>query len=155
MDKPVEKWKESSGNSCSDNVVALIACSSKKAPTKREACKLYQGELFKKSVLYCKQRNIKYFILSAKYGLISPDQIISPYNLSLNNMNKTEKKNWYMKVNKQLYDEGIEEAIILAGKNYHEGLNIKKIMVLPSKGIGYQLHFLQNQIKPRGIFDEQ
>ena len=71
--------------------IAFIGCSKKKKSSPCIAEKLYQGELFKKSLKYCLQEKFdEIFILSAKYGILSLSDIISPYEKTLNNFSKIE-----------------------------------------------------------------
>jgi hypothetical protein len=60
--------------------VLITACGNKKEDKPMEAAKLYKSSrirhLYKKS----KELDIPFFILSAKYGLVSGDDVIEPYN---------------------------------------------------------------------------
>lgn len=108
--------------------IALIACSKRKLPQRAKARDLYQGTIFKKSLEYA-EKKLKadiIFILSAQYGLIKDiDQIIEPYDLTLNNMKKAEIKLWAKDVVNSLRsvsDLNADQFIILAGKKYREFL---------------------------------
>ncbi|MFJ7976654.1 DUF6884 domain-containing protein [Peribacillus sp. NPDC096379] len=49
--------------------------------------------MFSKAVKYIEQNNYdNWFILSAKYGLLSKEQMIVPYDLTLKNMKVSERK---------------------------------------------------------------
>ena len=54
------------------STVGFISCVSLKGKNKSEARELYVSPLFQKSKDYAIKRLDKYFILSAKYGLLSP-----------------------------------------------------------------------------------
>ena len=71
---------------------------------------MYISDLFKKSLAYAKKHADKVFILSAKYGLLTLDEIIYPYEKTLNKMSEYEKKRWAYKVFRQFIDGG---AIIM------------------------------------------
>lgn len=63
--------------------------------------------------------------MSAKYKLLELDDIISPYELTLNRMNKQQQKKWAYDVYLQLKSKGQdfnEEAIFLCGENYRKYL---------------------------------
>ena len=69
--------------------VVLIACCSKKQNIRCKAKDMYISPLFKYSYKYASQLKPDYiFILSAKYGLINVDDIIEPYNETLNKKSK-------------------------------------------------------------------
>ena len=134
--------------------VVLISCVSKKLNLKSIAKELYVSPLFKYNLTYAYSLNPdKIFILSAKYGLVSLDEEIEPYNKTLNKMNKEERKEWANKVLSQLkekVDLDNDEIIFLAGKKYREYLikGIKNYKI-PLKGlsIGKQLKFLKEKTK--------
>lgn len=48
---------------------------------------MYVSDLFKKSLEYARRLNpAKIYILSAKYGLLELDDMIEPYEITLNEM---------------------------------------------------------------------
>ena len=82
--------------------IVFISCVSKKLDKKAKAEDLYISPLFKMNLIYAKSLSpSKIFILSAKYGLLNLEDIISPYDLTLNTMKITEVKSWAEKVRKQ------------------------------------------------------
>lgn len=141
----MEKWKESS----SHRKIAFIACSKTKNNSPCTAEKMYQGELFKKSLKYCKNNYDIVFILSAKYGLLELNDFIEPYEETLNNKTEQEKKQWAEIIKTQMKEKNIfsSEVDILAGKNYYKYLNYNNIPLADKKGIGYQLQWLSEQLK--------
>ncbi len=115
---------------------------------------LYISPLFKKALAYAhtlKPHNI--FILSAKYHLVPLDQVISPYDLTLNDMSTKGIKSWADKVAEQLKEEADldrDEFVFLAGANYRKFLiaRMKRYKVpMEGLGIGKQLSFLTNRLK--------
>lgn len=61
--------------------VLIIACSSQKAPVEKAPAKdLYTGNLFIKARKLAEMHNVPYWILSAKYGIIMPDDVIETYD---------------------------------------------------------------------------
>jgi hypothetical protein len=114
--------------------IILVSCSSKKATLKCEAEEMYTSTLFKSSLSYAKklQPDVIY-VLSAKYGLLSLNEVIKPYNVTLaiapiaNRkeglvvLDGTSKKAWGVNVIKQLSavaDLQKDQFIFLAGKAY-------------------------------------
>ena len=132
--------------------IVLISCVSKKLPYKAKAKDLYISTLFKLNYQYAKSLNPdKIFILSAKYGLLNPEQEIEPYNETLNTKSTQEIKNWAQEILldlKKQTDLMIDEFIFLAGTKYRKFLisHIKNYKV-PMEGltIGRQLSFLKKQ----------
>jgi hypothetical protein len=76
--------------------IALISCGRKKLSYRTKAENMYISTLFKNSLKYAKDilKANKIFILSAKYGLLSLDKEIDPYNVTLINMGKEERQRW-------------------------------------------------------------
>lgn len=114
---------------------------------------MYRGSLFKKSLRYAQKLNPdKIFILSAKHGLLELDTEIEPYDMTLNNMNTHERRQWADQVLGSLRahsDIDNDDFIFLAGRKYREFLicHIRHSSV-PMKGlkIGEQLKWLNEQI---------
>lgn len=108
--------------------VILIACGKDKKNIASEAKDLYQGSYFKKTLEYAyilsKKHKADIYILSAKYGLLELDTIISPYNFTLNDVSEKYRKNWSYGVIKQLNKEikKTDRVIFLAGKSYNKYL---------------------------------
>jgi len=133
--------------------VALIACVSKKLEVAAEAKNIYQSPLFLKAYEYAKNREVdEIYILSAKHHLLSEDDVIEPYDCTLNNMSADDKKAWQEETLKQLRDEfdlADTRFIILAGENYRKGLIGPGKIVnfeIPLRGlpIGKSLQWLDN-----------
>lgn len=132
--------------------ITLIACSSKKSSEPQRAIELYQGDLFKKSVAYAHSTfSDGIYILSASKGLVHPSEIIEPYDVTLNAMSASERKDWAMGVLAQLeLLENINDChfVFLAGANYRSVLekhlpNCNTPMA--RLGIGQQLQWLKEQ----------
>ncbi len=106
--------------------IVLISCVSKKRPVKSKARDLYISPLFKKNLEYAlKLKPDQIFILSAKYGLVSLDEEIEPYDLTLNTMSADEVKDWSKRVILDLTNQAdLEEDlfIFLAGAKYRKYL---------------------------------
>jgi cytoplasmic iron level regulating protein YaaA (DUF328/UPF0246 family) len=122
--------------------IILIACVKTKRETPSKAIDLYISPLFKKSLEYAQLLNPdKIYVLSAKYGLVSSEEVIEPYELTLNNMPTSEIKKWSKRVLDQLSsvtDLKNDNFIILAGQNYRKYLipHIKHYEI-PLEGLGF------------------
>ena len=141
--------------------IVLISCSSKKVSLKKgqkiKAINLYDSALFKKAWEYAQLlKPDRVYILSAKHGLVKPDDLLATYNKSLNNASAEERKNWSAGILQSLKKEGIDlnkdNIIILAGENYwkylapHLGNKSLPYRENNCKGIGYILKFLNDEI---------
>ena len=123
--------------------IALVACCGQKLGHPAPAAELYTSPLFRKSVSYATTFDA-WYILSAKYGLVLPTELIEPYDRTLLTMGKADRLAWGRKVLDQITEAGIEEAefTALAGARYAEPLVRAGLRVdLPLKGlrIGEQL----------------
>lgn len=129
--------------------IALISCSKNKIATVATAQEVYSKSiLFKKTYDYCLDKKYDFiFILSAKYGILNPTDIISPYDLVLNSLSKQEREKWARRCFDILLSLGYIECQFdfYAGKIYIEDLS--KLLpystnILKGLGIGERLRFL-------------
>lgn len=134
--------------------IALIACGKTKAPAARPARRLYQGDLFQKSLRYAEEiaKADEAYVLSAKYGLVPMDQTIAPYEKTLNRAGAAEVREWSDKVLEQLREVADLERdhfTILAGANYRKHLTPALAHYdVPMEGLmfGQQLRFLKQAL---------
>ena len=132
-----------------ENKVFLISCVKSKESFQAKASLLYTSTLFKKMLEYAtKQKPKEIFILSAQYGLLNLDDLISPYEKTLNNMRLQERKEWSKKVISKLSKvTNLKEDhfVFLAGEKYRQHLlpSLSKYSI-PMKGLtfGHQLKWL-------------
>ena len=77
-----------------------------------------------------------WFILSAKHGIVKPDQILEPYNLTLNTLKADARHQWAETVLAELMKVLPDSASItfLAGSKYREYL------AQPLHERGYDVH---------------
>ncbi|MGP4069743.1 DUF6884 domain-containing protein [Halobacillus sp. B29] len=132
--------------------IALISCTKLKANYPCSAREMYQNSpLFKKGVSFIEQKNYdEWFVLSANYGLLKQDDVIEPYDVTLNDMKSLERKKWADLVLKQIdyLQLHLEQIDFYAGRKYREHLipiieqkGINCCVPLQGKGIGEQLQF--------------
>ena len=133
--------------------VVLIGCGKSKLTQAAPACELYTGALFRLSWSYAEQMQpASIFILSAKHGLVSPDQVLEPYDLTLTGQRATVRKLWATMVIDQL-DQQLSRSsaqfVILAGRSYRDYL-VPHLEYweapMAGLGIGQQLQFLKKAI---------
>lgn len=108
--------------------IGLVSCTKLKLDSAAPARELYQpSDLFRKAFAYAEAHYDKVFILSAKYGLVSPGKILEPYDESLNDMGKQQRDYWAWKVYNQLVERGLlfpgsTEIYFHAGRKYRDRL---------------------------------
>ena len=138
----------------SSSHTALISCGKRKASDPAPARDLYQGDLFQKSLAYAEQvvGVDESYILSAKHGLIALDEVIAPYEMTLNTMGVADIREWADRVLGQLWsvaDLEKDRFTILAGANYRKFLvpHMRNVEV-PLEGLmfGQQLRFLKQAL---------
>ena len=87
-----------------------------------------------------KKLSKKTYILSAKYGVLELSDVIDPYDLTLSNFSKNEKRDWKKMVLEKAKKKKIsfENCAFLTGKNY--SLGIDGFYPLDGfKGMGYKI----------------
>lgn len=69
----------------STNIVTmgLVGCASQKLPRPAPARDLYVYQLFTKASTYVEKTCDRWYVLSAKHGLVRPDDMIEPYDVGL------------------------------------------------------------------------
>ena len=134
--------------------IVLISCVKKKLRTRAKAKDLYISSLFSSSFRFAvKQNPCVIYILSAKYGLVECERVISPYDLTLNTMSTKQIKAWAEKTLNQLRkvsDLNRDYYIFLAAEKYRKYLIPHvKLFEVPLKGlrIGEQLSWLKKQLE--------
>ena len=133
----------------------LVSCVGQKLPGPSPARELYTSVWFLKARAYVNRKGQPWFILSAKHGLVHPDEDITRYDLTLNTMKKAERCEWAKNVFCQLESHlaGLNSVIFLAGERYREFLEPKLrelglTVSVPMKGlkIGEQLSWLNQEL---------
>lgn len=135
-------------------MIVFLSCVKTKRDTPCAAKDMYISPLFRYSYQYAKSLNPrKIYILSAKYGLLEPDDIIEPYEQTLKNMSAASRKRWGGECINSLKQKGqnfAEEAVFLCGDNYRKDLlKVFPNHRVPIKGIsfGNQLKFYKTKLK--------
>lgn len=82
---------------------ALISCAKKKAKVACEARFMYQpSPMFRGAMLVAGAAGQRPLILSAKYGLLQPDQLIEPYDETLIGKSVKDREEWARQVLQEL-----------------------------------------------------
>lgn len=82
--------------------VGLVGCVKTKRYEATPARDLYVSPLFRGRRAYVEATCGRWFILSAKHGLVSPGEVLDPYEDSLNKKSAAAKRNWAASVIAQL-----------------------------------------------------
>jgi cytoplasmic iron level regulating protein YaaA (DUF328/UPF0246 family) len=133
--------------------IVLVSCVKSKRDHRCRAGDMYTSALFQKMMVYAQSLKPKQvYILSAKYGLLSPDEMIEPYELTLKTMKTAERRAWAQGVLSALRrncDLDADRFVFLAGDPYRQNLvpHIKHYSV-PMEGLafGKQLQWLERQV---------
>src|SRR5690606_27502820 len=112
---------------------------------------LYVSDWFSKARRYVESKGAPWFVLSARYGLVAPEDVIEPYELTLNTMGVADRRRWADRVLAQLPEKvpDPKRIVMLAGMRYRElleprlramGIDVQ----VPMKGlrIGEQLSWM-------------
>lgn len=105
------------------DVFVLLACSKTKNDGELPAREKYDGDLFKKSKQYAETIDAPYAILSGKYGVLEPDDVIDDYDVSVYDRDADK---WGDEARSGLDDlrlEQYDELRIFAGKAYREPID--------------------------------
>jgi len=125
-------------------VIGFVACCGRKLSHAAPAQDLYQSDLFKKSRAHVEARCDRWYILSAKWGIVVPSAVIEPYDVTLNRMTVSERKAWTRSVREKLFLFRSHDLLVLAGKRYREPFEgIRHEAPLKGLGIGQQLAWLK------------
>lgn len=102
----------------------FIACGKSKLTESAEAVHLYTGQLFRRRLEFALARSGKPpRILSAKHGVLDPEQIVEPYDQTLAKKRKAERERWSFDVAGRLLRTTVagDRLFVLAGALYVDG----------------------------------
>lgn len=102
--------------------IGLVGCVKTKQPAAAPAGKLYASDLFRKRRRAVEHSCDRWFILSAKHGLLDPHELIDPYDETLGTASRAERRAWSQRVLEQLGqavdDPANHDYEIHAGSDY-------------------------------------
>lgn len=131
----------------------LISCSKSKLATKAPARDLYTGSLFQKAVAWAERHQHPWFIVSALYGLVTPDQELQPYDFTLKQLRAREREAWGQRAVSELgkYASSGSHAVLIMPELYRRHIQTALLQrdityENPVEGmkIGQQMRWLMN-----------
>lgn len=139
--------------------LCLVSCVAGKLPRSAPTKDLYTSTLFRKVRGLVEARGWPWFILSAKHGVVAPEQVIAPYERTLTTMGVAERRDWAARCLRGLEPHlaGVKSVVFFAGMKYREFLapamsdrGIKVHVPMAGLRIGKQLAWLSRHA-PAGI----
>lgn len=128
--------------------IGLVACAAAKLDHPASARDLYTSALFRKASAFAEATCDRWYVLSAKHGLLSPDTVVEPYDVVLGSAPHA----WAERVREQLAIElrGTPRVVLvaLAGEKYRTFLRpCQWPFEIPMRGlgIGQQLAWLSER----------
>lgn len=82
--------------------MVLVGCVKTKLDVPAPARDLYTSNLFRKERAYAELSGARWFVLSAKHGLVDPEAILEPYDLRLSRTSRDYRRTWGARVIDQL-----------------------------------------------------
>ena len=127
--------------------IGLVSCTKQKREQPSTPANLYApSAYFRKMRDYCEENHKRWYVLSAKHGLLEPDgESIEPYDETLRDASIDEKRVWADEVFEQLQtQEQLDENtifVIHAGRDYYSELlplldDTNVTVEIPTEGLG-------------------
>lgn len=143
--------------------VAVINCGSAKQYKKCAAKDLYIGSLFVASRQFCESNYDHWCILSAKYHVLMPDDIVEPYEAFLTKFSKEDKQKWGKITAEQLlskfpedteFDFYVSQSYINDTLKYLDSAGRVYNTYLNDLGMGYKIQWFKNHTtkKQKSLF---
>ena len=141
--------------------IILVGCGKTKRAIPTSAKRLYCGPLFSARRRYAEESGHRWFVLSAKYGVIPPDDVVSPYDVTISDLSPIDRAAWTTGAATMLFDQmsddtypsrtvveihaGSVYAVPLGGVLRTVGFDVR--LPLSGKGIGQQLSWYKGRRK--------
>ena len=130
----------------------IVGCSKKKLSNSAPVKDFYQGQLFKMVKKLVTQNNFDYRVLSGKFGLWRPDEMVSPYDQKIESSEesiKTIRDLTLPRLSKILAE--YDSIILIMGKTYRKVIepliSQKFIVIFDKRGILGYLSIISKYLK--------
>jgi hypothetical protein len=149
------------GNDCTNarptGALTLVSCCGPKLDRIAPARDLYRSPMFQKSARWAERKGDSWLVLSARHGLIRPDEMLEPYNQTLKAMTKAQRDAWARQVVTQMRSWASDRSVtslhvtLLAGATYATWTPLahdlaRVVQPLQGMSIGYRLKWLTEQL---------
>lgn len=130
--------------------IVLVGCGKAKSAHAAPARDLYTSPLFHLARSYAELNADRWFVLSAKHGLVEPSAVLEPYDLELCELVAEDKRAWAYRVAAELREvvRSGDEVILLAGVEYAAGPKlvegVRLVEPLAGLQIGERLRWLSS-----------
>ena len=88
----------------SSNCLCIISCGKTKQEKESLAKDLYKGTDFVVRKEFAEKNFLNWVILSAKYGVLKPEEKVKPYNVYINDLSVTETEELFTKAANQVHE---------------------------------------------------
>lgn len=104
--------------------LCLVSCVGQKGRSPAPAKDLYLSDWFIKARRVVEREGWRWFVLSAKHGLLDPEEQVAPYEKTLNTMSADERRSWASEAWQALEPHlaGVRSVVFFAGQKYREHL---------------------------------
>lgn len=119
--------------------VGLVGCSALKLDRPAAARTLYRSPLFRAAARHAERTCDAWFVLSARHGLVAPDQVVAPYDLRLADLPAAARAAWGERVRFGLWSRGLLGGAVVechAGREYVAALPGRLAVRAPLAGLG-------------------
>lgn len=126
--------------------VALIPCTVQKTEVGGPAREVWVGSHFQFTLLHAETFYDKVYIMSYKYGFITPDTVIEPYDLNIQHEPAVERLKWWWIIKediKRVAEEDKPELFAIYTGNFERERIIRELFVngvrniiVPWEGLG-------------------
>ena len=147
-------------------MIIIISCGKRKLQGKAKAKDLYIGSLYRQKLEYVSTLypDNEVYIISAKYGLIHQDKVISAYDKKLPYFDNDYYQEWFDLITEQLQEfDSTEDIIFLGGVRYFNPIDKyftgKKYAPLIGKNLGGGRTYMHDSVvnhhrkKQKSLFD--
>lgn len=108
---------EAPDHSATTGRIVMVGCSQTKAAAAAPARELFTGELFRKARAHAEELDAPWYVLSAKFGLLDPEEVVSPYDVFLGEQSGGYRSAWGQWVVAQLAERERKDEPHVAGLN--------------------------------------
>lgn len=139
-----------------EKVLMMVGCTKKKLASSSSICapanEMYQGTLFSKVKEYSELMGFPYLIISAKYGLLKPNDVICGYDQTLKNREDVENIRPDVEIALEPFIDKFDTICIVAGEQYRavvRNMMDERWCYLKTRGIGDMVSIVSRAIPGR------